>query len=176
MSSTDSLIRRVEAMHRRAAQYGEGDPNLSFELAAALPGETQKKEHKDDQARVDGAAPLAQELDEQRNFCAYHIDKLRQGGRYGYEEGDHLAADGIGGCGLCIGEKLEMQLEAAKRDALVLREALEKLVEAWQAQSDAANAQGACAEAWGYEECGQELSSLLRYQSPESAKKTPNDQ
>ena len=36
MSTTDSLIRRVEAMHRRAAQYGEGDPNLSFELADAF--------------------------------------------------------------------------------------------------------------------------------------------
>ena len=111
-----------------------------------------------------------------RNFCAYHIDKLRQGGRYGYEEGDHLAADGIGGCGLCIGEKLEMRLEAAKRDTLALREALENLVKAWQALADAANTKGACAEAWGYEECRQELSSLLRYQSPESAKKTPNDQ
>lgn len=32
-SNHDALISRVEAMHRRAAQYGEGDPNLSFELA-----------------------------------------------------------------------------------------------------------------------------------------------
>lgn len=54
-------------------------------------------------------------------FCARHIGILDGNSHFGYDADSPRSADGTGGCGLCIGERLEFRLDVfvAARDRLV---------------------------------------------------------